>query len=741
MGSGSSKYTEGSLRQAADLLAAKTKPTRDIVNVLFKFMMRELKISDFYKLTSREECDKYVAFLGSRLQPLFYELKVIPSKGKDGTIYFQKISKFQRPSEADAGDRKNICLFIAFFYIRIFQIFGALALTLNDDVRSFLENGVFQTGPEYIASLNQYDLQLGDPLGTVGEPYGQRSIQSGGADVVPIEGKTSGNNQAETVLGDTELRFLLSPTLLPTRTEGVKEIKVLYSGDNLSSKRISFAFRIIANIYVNVNKPSSENSLVEESKGFFLFVLPDVTRRLLVIQLPFTSEMAESDSVKIKFDDTMIVCTYKKFVKMPTESVYNVINGILQRPPESKTFTLARDSTNNYIVQNISSVVNFKTVLQLIFSHLFKSINEITQKVEQTSEQQTKIDVPEETYERSINERQQGRRNWNTRRNNGINYRRRIYQQPTRRNNSNSKLDQFMLTDTRAPPALRLSGMIKSIGSVRTLSPGVSRALRLLLSSQEGSEWKTAICDSKFLTDRAGNHDGAPSIGKTLDSSPVLVALEALFYTTVRSNNDISMSKESYGLYSKFLMELTKLYTGTSTTVDPKERPLAKIKSTQSACANKITTVHEQNLEDTWTCVKKLINLQIRHSEECGKFLRELFFIKREKRGSLYISIHPSIVKGGSPQLDYLTEKARDILVKYTKDCEALYREGVNAITNRGSVVPVVPGTGTVVPGPPRPGPPVPVPGPPRDPDTKMLRNTRRVSFATGGRRCRTVKK
>ena len=114
MGSGSStQLSEGSLKQAADVLAQKTKPTRDVVDVLFKYMITELKINDFYKLTSPEECAKYVAFLGSRLEPLFYDLKVMPSKGKDGTIYFQKLDQLQKFTEADKADRNSTCLFIA----------------------------------------------------------------------------------------------------------------------------------------------------------------------------------------------------------------------------------------------------------------------------------------------------------------------------------------------------------------------------------------------------------------------------------------------------------------------------------------------------------------------------------------------------------------------------------------------------------------------------------------------------
>ena len=93
MGAGSSSGQLGpeELKLEADRLTASTQPTRDVMDLLFAFLRRDLKIKDFYRLTSPEESNKYVAFLGSRLEPLFYDLKVVPAKGSNGTIYFQKL--------------------------------------------------------------------------------------------------------------------------------------------------------------------------------------------------------------------------------------------------------------------------------------------------------------------------------------------------------------------------------------------------------------------------------------------------------------------------------------------------------------------------------------------------------------------------------------------------------------------------------------------------------------------------
>lgn len=719
----STQFTEGSLKQAADLLAQKTQPTREVVDILFKYMLSELKIKDFYSLTSSDECNKYIIFLGSRLEPLFYDLKVMPSKGRDGTIYFQRISKFQRRPEsdsddrkktdADADDRKSTCLFIAYFYIRIFQIYGSLALTLIDDVRSFVENGVIQSASEYMKSINKLDLQLGDPLGTVGAPFGQRSIQRGGAKVVANEGKRKDDNHAETVLGDTELRFLLTSTLISSKTLGIADINVKYLKDSAISSRVAYAFKTttLGSVYVNANKLDSANALEEESKGFFLFLLPDSTKRHLVIQLPFTSEMSdvEQNSVKIEFDKNMIACMYNKTVKIPTDSIYNVINGTLGRSQNYKSFVMIRNSSNQYIVQGPRSY-DFKLLIQTIFIYLQKGVNDFIQAVITAKEEQTKIDVPEEAIERSMDVRQfmQGRSRvgWDGRRLDddddrglfgrdryGRRYGRDSYDMyGRRRDNRDETLDRFMATDTKAHEALRLSSILKTLGTTRPYAYCVSRGLRLLSAVQQAMppEWKTNVCETKFLIDKAGGpHDGAPAQDKTIDSSPGIVALSQLFFDTVKSTtSDITMSPQSLRQYTTFLAQMYQLYTGEApelSKLDPAEKPLTKIKQdfTQSVCTpNKIATVPNSRVNEVWSRVKALFNRQMVHSAKCGALFKELFFIKRLANGSLYVSIHPNVIKRGIPELDRLTTKAKDLLTKYYVDCENGYKAGMTIIAS-----------------------------------------------------------
>jgi hypothetical protein len=636
----------------------------------------------------------------------------MPSKGKDGTIYFQRISKFQRKpdsdseerkkADADADDRKSTCLFIAYFYIRIFQIYGSLALTLIDDVRSFVENGVIQSAAEYMKSINKLDLQMGDPLGSVGAPFGQRSIQRGGADVNPIEGKQIGDNKAETVLGDTELRFLLHQSIIPVKTALHLRLPVFHPRDKTLSKTITYGFKTtVGKVYVNVDKPSSDAFIDEENEGFFAFLLPSTPNMTMIVQLPFSSQVNSDKSITVKFDKSMIICTYFKNVKKDTTDIHSLVNGLLGYDSTKRSFQMEFRG-EYYNIKNTR--VYFNSILIAIQEYLEKVMNELVTSIER--QDKTVINTSDEMIERSIDMSRllqgRSRSGWDGRRPDedlfgrdayGRRYDRDAYDMYGRRTDyrQDEKLDRFMATDTKAHEAIRLSNILKALGTTRPYAYCVSRGLRLLSAVQQATPpgWKSSVCDTKFLVDRTVPHDGAPSQDKTIDSSPGIVALSQLFFDTVKSTtSDITMSPQSLRQYTTFLAQMYQLYTGEDpqlSKLDPAEKPLTKIKPTfaQSVCTpKKITYVPNEGVNEVWSRVKALFNRQMVHSANCGALFKELFFIKRLASGVLYVSIHPNVIKRGIPELDRLTTKARNLLTKYYADCENGYRAGITIIAS-----------------------------------------------------------
>jgi len=138
MGTGASVPSKLSRQSVYDL----TKSTREMMNVILDYMLKEISIRDFYLLSNPNECKKYVLFLTNTLYKQFYELGIEVSKDKKGALFFRPIKELLEVPESEKVERQSLCLILAYFYTRIFQIFGALALTLIDDASIMSVNGL-----------------------------------------------------------------------------------------------------------------------------------------------------------------------------------------------------------------------------------------------------------------------------------------------------------------------------------------------------------------------------------------------------------------------------------------------------------------------------------------------------------------------------------------------------------------------------------------------------------------------
>lgn len=126
-----------------------SKDTSDILNKILSWMLKESSLLDFYALASPDECKNYVIFTAKNLDELFNKINIYPVKDAEGKISFSFWEGSQPPaadsqlyfrSLKDLKDRKGtyevkqqeLCYDIAFYYIRILQVFAALSLSVLD---------------------------------------------------------------------------------------------------------------------------------------------------------------------------------------------------------------------------------------------------------------------------------------------------------------------------------------------------------------------------------------------------------------------------------------------------------------------------------------------------------------------------------------------------------------------------------------------------------------------------------
>uniref|UniRef100_A0A6C0BI29 Uncharacterized protein n=1 Tax=viral metagenome TaxID=1070528 RepID=A0A6C0BI29_9ZZZZ len=132
-----------------------SRDTSDLLNKILKWMLSESSLLDFYALASPDECKNYVVFTAKNLNELFNKINVYPvqdsegsisfswlaqptiassnsSTGDDSQLYFRSLKALKDGKGAYAIKQQELCNDIAFYYIRILQVFAALSLSVLD---------------------------------------------------------------------------------------------------------------------------------------------------------------------------------------------------------------------------------------------------------------------------------------------------------------------------------------------------------------------------------------------------------------------------------------------------------------------------------------------------------------------------------------------------------------------------------------------------------------------------------
>lgn len=147
MGAGASSLSGGPSR--ADLLKATQSP-RFLMDKILDYMLTQINEKDVFKMSDSASCQKFLILSAGALEKMFYELNVQPSTDKSGKLYFRKISELTAPPKdsVEAQQLRINCQAIAYFFIRILQIYIALAYTVLDDQRIMPQSGLrYTAGP------------------------------------------------------------------------------------------------------------------------------------------------------------------------------------------------------------------------------------------------------------------------------------------------------------------------------------------------------------------------------------------------------------------------------------------------------------------------------------------------------------------------------------------------------------------------------------------------------------------
>ena len=642
MGSGQSIPSTLSKEKVFEL----TRDTRGLMDVLLGYMLKEITVNDFLALSNPTECKKYVIFMANNLYKHFYELQIVPIKDKKGVIAFRPVKELINPPEDAENERQSLCLTLAYFYTRIFQIYGALALTVIDDSRVMMDSGII---PLYGDTTKKGLLPPGF------RPY----ITSGGE--LTSDDKLTGKELSDddkliggALTRDTLGNFIFLRSYLYDEYDRTRGYRTRYYGEGSNGGTIFFLPKIGNRGDNDPDYVENEIDYTSRQKGRFSIGYSGIKR---YATLECSSKIDDNGDTKIFFGKFTY---YKKDSDVP--EVIELNTEILP-----KTATIERrDAPRDYRTRDTYSTYSVKRQFgnSLPINEFFnKTLSRVIAFLKRTT-------VSDTSY--------------------------------------GTTSSGTMVSETGTAEELRLARIIQNLTKTKPLGQCLARAIQLLQTAPlKGTDAVSHICKAKFLeqmtTSSTGSktvisRSGIPKPGSSLDTSPGLAALSQLFYDTVLIGTPRiiigetpkpGQSKSSLQQYMEFMKTIGRLF-GDDTFNKPVQEQT--IKSGLKSITNKRDgelcrdingnlTIPANVVRNVYDVVNQLYQQQVRHAAECGKIVSLLFDIQRDKSSGRYrISLSDNIIKKGFPEIERVNYMARQLLVNYYSNCEMTYLKGMKIV-------------------------------------------------------------
>ena len=702
-----------------DTAIKRTINVRSLCNDILRFMLERVGVNDFYKLASRSECSKYVIFLANKLDTTFRGLSFAPARGAAGKLYFQPIDKLKAPSPKEKAERESLCLFLAYFYVRIFQIYGAIHLTLTDDANTYVK---IDAGQFLDIKYKDSDRSR-DVYGPPGAP-----------DPYPKPGFAG--------LFTPASKETFGPINPPRRS---------YNTDTRRNNRYdSDRDRDRDRERYGRERLTGGADRIEDKKKLGEFQLLD---EFLVDQQPESLRIMEDEETNYKFDkDDTFLIDRRKAGFSGVFTIIKVKDFAAEEKPSNGKLIFPTDTdrakTKIYVI-NVAIKKggrgrpegNYFKIMRVDHKSLLDQINRKYARERYSTDRL--IDIPEGGLERVFYDEfgvrdsefpiaQLSKETFQIRTSRGdisvkdfltgiktiiedkLGFRSRRRNE-TRRNTALGTLS----LDNNIQAVLGLEPMKiirENPPANRPLNLCSARALQLL-GNKQGDKFETAVCNQGFLwQQKDGKAESRksliPDYDKSLEDSVGFPLLSALFSDDSRFREfKIMKSKTAIKEYIDFLIRITKQYSPDETNrikeysdfLADSTMPLAqkqlvvessnyklkgisdtKMKGVCSGSNNKEklkTPIELKSVKGTAVQQKvgQLYGRQIAHANRCEQILKQLFTV-RMVDGVKSITLNKNIFIRGINEVNRINQLTRQTLVKYYEDCERLYREGVDIL-------------------------------------------------------------
>jgi len=200
MGGTTSKPSITDIEKTSD----KARLSRELSDKILTLFFRNADFKDLLSLSSISACPRYVFTTADALTTLFQKIKVYPALGAKGEVLYSPIDRvspgiFKDKKNSSQGSlertkfRNQMCMDVAYFYVRTFQIYAALALTVidTDPVRRRLRQPTAYGNPK--PGVYQSGLFVGGAKLAPGRGIGREISASPFAPLIPFFEEVSGS--------------------------------------------------------------------------------------------------------------------------------------------------------------------------------------------------------------------------------------------------------------------------------------------------------------------------------------------------------------------------------------------------------------------------------------------------------------------------------------------------------------------------------------------------------------------
>lgn len=706
---------------------------RGLANDILRFMLERIGINDFYKLASRTECSKYVIFFANKLDQTFRGLSFAPARGAAGKLYFQPIDILKTPSPKEKAERESLCLFLAYFYVRIFQIYGAITLTLTDDANTYVK----MSEGQFLDVKYRDSDRRSDAYGPPGapDPYPKPGLAGLFA---PASKETFGPLNPTRRTGYTDTRrndrgydrdydrdrdrgygydrdrdrdryerdrryggsldkadlpklgeFQLFKDVLDDEKpqkirimEGEEDEKAIYKVDDnafLFNKKVT-GFTGVFTV-VKVNAFTTEE---KPSRGKLIFPTESDRAKTKIYVINVSIKKSRGGGGRPEG-------SYLKIMRVEHRSLLDQVNRMYARERYSTDRLLdLREGDLDRVFEAEFGVRESEFLILSANSDFEIRTN--------------RGDISIKDFLKVIKAIVEDRLGIRSRKRN-----------ETRRNTGLGTLS----LDNNIQAALGLDAMKvirENPPANRPLNLCSARALQLLGNKLGDGKFETAVCNQGFLWQQKDGKTESrksliPDYEKTLEESVGFPLLAALFSDESRFREfKIMKSQNSIKEYIEFLIRMKKQYSPDETNriKDYSEflkesKPLAQKQLEIESSRFKLKEISDTKMKETCSgsnnreALKKPIELksvkgvavqqkvgqlygrQIAHANRCEQILKQLFTVQMVD-GVKSITINKNIFIRGINEVNRINQLTRQTLVKYYEDCERLYREGVEIL-------------------------------------------------------------